>query len=157
MWKFCGKAQFPHSFGRFTRHCVETVPFTKFPHQVIMWNCGILHSGIFAVISNILFIFEIFQILIKLQPSLFYAIVLIKQILCLYVRSYFPYWLSHVNLLSFNFCYEMFLHCFHYCLTLLGERSIFSKRHYTLWNSSNIVHNKTAIPMVSYIKYSCNI
>ena len=29
MWKFCGKAQFPHSFGRFTRNYVETVLFHK--------------------------------------------------------------------------------------------------------------------------------
>ena len=31
-WKFCGKAQFPHSFGR------------KFPHQKIRWNYGIFRS-----------------------------------------------------------------------------------------------------------------
>ena len=29
MWKFCGKAQLPHSFGRITRNYVETVPFHK--------------------------------------------------------------------------------------------------------------------------------
>ena len=29
VWKFCGKAQFPHSFGRFTWNYVETVPFHK--------------------------------------------------------------------------------------------------------------------------------
>ena len=27
VWKFCGKAQFPHSFGRFARNYAETVPF----------------------------------------------------------------------------------------------------------------------------------
>ena len=27
--KFCGKAQFPHSFGRFPRNYAETVPFSK--------------------------------------------------------------------------------------------------------------------------------
>ena len=26
-WKFCGKGQFPHSFGRITRYYTETVPF----------------------------------------------------------------------------------------------------------------------------------
>ena len=29
VWKFCGKAQFPHSFERFARNCAETVPFHK--------------------------------------------------------------------------------------------------------------------------------
>ena len=29
MWKFCGKAQFPHSFGRIARNYVNTVPFHK--------------------------------------------------------------------------------------------------------------------------------
>ena len=29
VWKFCGKAQFPHSFGRVTRKYAETVPFHK--------------------------------------------------------------------------------------------------------------------------------
>ena len=41
-------------------------------------------SGIFALISHILFMFEIFQILlIKIQPSFFevHVIVLLKQIL----------------------------------------------------------------------------
>ena len=26
-WKFCGKEQFPHSFGQFARNYAETVPF----------------------------------------------------------------------------------------------------------------------------------
>ena len=29
VWKFCGKAQFPHSFGRFARNYAETMPFHK--------------------------------------------------------------------------------------------------------------------------------
>ena len=29
MRKFCGKAQFPHSFGKITRNYAETVPFHK--------------------------------------------------------------------------------------------------------------------------------
>ena len=29
VWKFCGKAQFLHSFGRFARNYAETVPFHK--------------------------------------------------------------------------------------------------------------------------------
>ena len=31
VWKFCGKEQFPHSFGRFPRNYAETVPFHKVP------------------------------------------------------------------------------------------------------------------------------
>ena len=29
VWKFCGRAQFPYSFGWFARNYVETVPFCK--------------------------------------------------------------------------------------------------------------------------------
>ena len=29
VWKFCGKAQFPNSFGRIARNYAETVPFHK--------------------------------------------------------------------------------------------------------------------------------
>ena len=29
VWKFCGKGQFPHSFGRIARNYAETVPFPK--------------------------------------------------------------------------------------------------------------------------------
>ena len=29
VWKFCGKAQFPHSFGRIARNYAETVLFHK--------------------------------------------------------------------------------------------------------------------------------
>ena len=29
VWKFCGKAQFPHSFGRIARNYAKTVPFHK--------------------------------------------------------------------------------------------------------------------------------
>ena len=29
VWKFCGKTQFPHSFGRIARNSTETVPFYK--------------------------------------------------------------------------------------------------------------------------------
>ena len=30
VWKFCGHAQFPHSFGRIARNSAGTVPFQKF-------------------------------------------------------------------------------------------------------------------------------
>ena len=29
VWKFCGKAKFPHSFGRIARNYAETTPFHK--------------------------------------------------------------------------------------------------------------------------------
>ena len=29
MWKFCGKAQFPHGFERFARKSAENVPFPQ--------------------------------------------------------------------------------------------------------------------------------
>ena len=29
VWQFSGKAQFPHSFGRFAQNYAETVPFRK--------------------------------------------------------------------------------------------------------------------------------
>ena len=29
VWKFCGKLQFPHSFGRFTQNYAKTEPFHK--------------------------------------------------------------------------------------------------------------------------------
>ena len=38
-WKFFGKVQFPHSFGRIEQNYAENVPF-----QEIMWNYGILCS-----------------------------------------------------------------------------------------------------------------
>ena len=28
-WKFCEKAQFPHSFGQFAQNCAKTVTFHK--------------------------------------------------------------------------------------------------------------------------------
>ena len=40
VWKFCGKAQFPHSFGRFAQNYAETVPFRKIftpGNQVKLW------------------------------------------------------------------------------------------------------------------------
>ena len=44
MWKFCRKAQFPYSFGRFARNYAKTVPFHKISHQEIRRNYGILRS-----------------------------------------------------------------------------------------------------------------
>ena len=46
VWEFCGKAQFPHSFGRLPRNYAEMCLSTKFPHQEIRWNYGILRSAI---------------------------------------------------------------------------------------------------------------
>ena len=50
MWKFCGKAQFPHSFEQIARNYAETMPFCKIStpgNQVKLWyfsQCYILHS-----------------------------------------------------------------------------------------------------------------
>ena len=44
MWKFCGKGQFPHSFGLFAQNYVETVSFHKmklgiFHCETVNLNC----------------------------------------------------------------------------------------------------------------------
>ena len=44
MWKFCGKAQFPHSFRQFARNYAETVSFYK-----------ISTHGIFCSVMYVLF------------------------------------------------------------------------------------------------------
>ena len=44
MWKFNGKVQFPHSFGRIARSFAETVPFHKFSYRKIRRNYCTLHS-----------------------------------------------------------------------------------------------------------------
>ena len=44
VWKFCGKAQFPHSFRQFARNYAETVPFYK-----------ISTHGIFCSVMYVLF------------------------------------------------------------------------------------------------------
>ena len=46
VWKFCGKAQFPHSFGELPETMRKLYLSTKFPHQEITWNYGIFRSGI---------------------------------------------------------------------------------------------------------------
>ena len=38
VWKFCGKAQFSHSFGRFARYYAETMPFRKISTPAIQVN-----------------------------------------------------------------------------------------------------------------------
>ena len=35
LWKFCGKAQIPHSFGRIAKNYAESVPFRKIYTQGI--------------------------------------------------------------------------------------------------------------------------
>ena len=46
MWKFCGKAHFPQSFGQFARNSTETVPFHKILHRETRLNSGITRSGV---------------------------------------------------------------------------------------------------------------
>ena len=45
VWTFCGKAQFPHSFRRFSQNYAETVPFHKVSHQEILWNYRLFRRG----------------------------------------------------------------------------------------------------------------
>ena len=47
VWKFCGKAQFLHSFGWFAKNYAESVPFHKIP-QEIRWNYGIFRNVAFC-------------------------------------------------------------------------------------------------------------
>ena len=53
VWKFCGKAQFPHSFGQFTRNYAETVTFYKIstPEKLgeITTFFTVIHSNISKV------------------------------------------------------------------------------------------------------------
>ena len=49
VWKFCGKEQFPHSFGQFARNYTELFLSTKFPHQQIKWNYGIFCSVLIKI------------------------------------------------------------------------------------------------------------
>ena len=44
IWKFCRKAQFPYSFGRFARNVRKMCLSTKFSNQEIRRNYGILRS-----------------------------------------------------------------------------------------------------------------
>ena len=44
VWKFCGKAQFLNSFGRFAQNYGGLCLSTKFSHQEIRWNHDILRS-----------------------------------------------------------------------------------------------------------------
>ena len=44
VWKFYGKAQFPHSFGWFAGAMQKLCLSRKFPQQEIRWNYSILHS-----------------------------------------------------------------------------------------------------------------
>ena len=43
-WEYCGKAQFPHSFGRITRNYAETVLFHKISAPEIRWNFGVFRN-----------------------------------------------------------------------------------------------------------------
>ena len=50
LWKFCGKAQISHSFGRIARNYAETVPFQKNFHirklgEITVFFTVILSAG----------------------------------------------------------------------------------------------------------------
>ena len=44
VWNICGKAQFPHSFGRIAETMRKLCLSTKFPHQEMKWSYGIFSS-----------------------------------------------------------------------------------------------------------------
>ena len=44
VWKFCAKAQFPHSLGESPETMRKLCLSTKFPHQEIKWNYDIFLS-----------------------------------------------------------------------------------------------------------------
>ena len=44
VWKFCGKEQFPYSFGRFAWNYAENVSFRKISTPELRWNYGIFCS-----------------------------------------------------------------------------------------------------------------
>ena len=44
VWKFCGKAKFPHSFGDSPETMQKLCLSAKFLHQEIRWNNGIFRS-----------------------------------------------------------------------------------------------------------------
>ena len=46
VWKFCGNAQFSHSFGRIAETVWKLCLSTKFPHHEIRLNYGISRSDI---------------------------------------------------------------------------------------------------------------
>ena len=62
VWKFCGKVQFPHSFGRFAGNYAEIMPFRKIStpgNQVklryfLQWNGSILWFNGYVVIEKVL-------------------------------------------------------------------------------------------------------
>ena len=61
VWKFCGKAQFPHNFGRFARNYAETVPLRKIPtpgNQVKLRYFSQWHERGLALRKSLAFIDE---------------------------------------------------------------------------------------------------
>ena len=44
VWNICGKAHFPHSFGRIAETMRKLCLSTKFPHQEMKWSYGIFSS-----------------------------------------------------------------------------------------------------------------
>ena len=84
VWQFCGKAQFPQSFGR-PKLCANCLS-TKLPHQEIRWNYAIFRSDkvflrIFSreKIAREKIVFAVF-LLIKVKSS--------KEILSIWKSSY---------------------------------------------------------------------
>ena len=48
VWKFCGKAQFPHSFGQFTRNYAETA-FPQNFHTMKLGEITLFYAVLFIM------------------------------------------------------------------------------------------------------------
>ena len=49
VWKFCGKAHFSHSFGRFTRNYAETVPFLQNFHTMKLGEVTVFYAVLVVI------------------------------------------------------------------------------------------------------------
>ena len=52
VWTFCGKAQFPQSFGRFARNSGETVHFRKICTPEIRWKLRVFFAVLFETFAS---------------------------------------------------------------------------------------------------------
>ena len=48
VWKFCGKAQFPHSFGQIVRNYAETMPLQKNLHTTKFGEITVFFNVIYS-------------------------------------------------------------------------------------------------------------
>ena len=79
MWKFSGKAQFPHSFGQIARNYAETVPLKKKSHTMELGEITAFYTVVTAISKNL-----------KMKPLKYYFPELFKQI-CGALRDFVPF------------------------------------------------------------------